>query len=369
MICFVQALIDGVMVGLVYGLDRHIVRRHLSRLADRQSGAGRGAGDRRAVRVDVHARAPTLFGYEMPLLSSVSCYTGAACVLLGLLLERLVFRPLIGQPAFAIFMASIALLVMLRGVAQMIWTAADPAFPRDSAVRRASMRAFLLNTRSADRRRIHDRGGVRRCMLFFTRTRQGLRLAAVAESHNTALSLGVSVRSAIAIAWILGTVVATCGAIVLLSGRIMSLDVAEIGFKALPVALLGGLESVRGAPLAGVSSGIGERLAMTYLDPVTNGVGVQVLPFARHDRGTADPSAGPFRLEEDREAMTPCFRPAFISRHMAGSGGCSGRRALASVVAIAGLRACRLLPLVSDDTARRRHADVHHADRRATGCT
>jgi branched-chain amino acid transport system permease protein len=115
--------------------------------------------------------------------------------------------------------------------------------------------------------------------LFLTRTRQGLRLAAVAESHNTALSLGVSVRSAIAIAWILGTAVATLGAIVLLSGRILSLDVADIGFKALPVALLGGLESVRGAPLAGLLIGIGEQLAMSYLDPITNGVASNVLPF------------------------------------------------------------------------------------------
>ena len=102
------------------------------------------------------------------------------------------------------------------------------------------------------------------------RTRQGLRLAAVAESHDIALSLGVSVRWAIAVAWILGTVVATCAAIVLLSGRIISLDVAQIGFKALPVALLGGLESIRGALLAGIIIGVGEVFAMSYLDPIAN---------------------------------------------------------------------------------------------------
>jgi branched-chain amino acid transport system permease protein len=67
--------------------------------------------------------------------------------------------------------------------------------------------------------------------------------------------------------------------VVLLSGRVVSLDVASIGFKALPVALLGGLESVRGAPLAGVLIGVGEALAMAYLDPFTNGVASNVLPF------------------------------------------------------------------------------------------
>jgi len=114
---------------------------------------------------------------------------------------------------------------------------------------------------------------------FFTRTRQGLRLAAVAEDHRTAMSLGVSVRSAIATAWILGTLVATAAAIVLLSGRVVSLEVAHIGFKALPVALLGGLESIRGAPLAGILIGIGEALAMAYLDPLTNGAASGLLPY------------------------------------------------------------------------------------------
>lgn len=101
----------------------------------------------------------------------------------------------------------------------------------------------------------------------------------MAEDHNTALSLGVSVRSAIAIAWILGTIVATLAATVLLSGRIVSLEVAQIGFKALPVALLGGLESIRGAPLAGVLIGVGEALAMAYLDPLTNGAASGILPY------------------------------------------------------------------------------------------
>lgn len=189
------------------------------------------------------------------------------------------FRPLIGQPAFAIFMASIALLVMLRGFAQLIWTAETRPFPQVLPSGAIEIGPLLMTSRLA----IGAAFTVALTIglhLFFTRSRRGLRLAAVAEDHNTALSLGVSVRSAIAIAWVLGTIVATCGAIVLLSGRIISLDVATIGFKALPVALLGGLESIRGAPLAGALIGIGEALAMAYLDPLTNGVASNVLPFA-----------------------------------------------------------------------------------------
>ena len=114
---------------------------------------------------------------------------------------------------------------------------------------------------------------------YLPASRLGLRLAAVAEDHTTALSLGVSVRQAIAVAWVLGTVLATCAAVVLLSGSILSLEVAHIGFKALPVALLGGMESIRGAPLAGIIIGVLEALAVTYLDPMTNGAASGVLPY------------------------------------------------------------------------------------------
>jgi branched-chain amino acid transport system permease protein len=96
---------------------------------------------------------------------------------------------------------------------------------------------------------------------FFMHTRQGLRLAAVAEDHYTALSLGVSVRQAVAVAWIMGAVLSAVGSVVLLSDQIVSLNAAGIGLRALPIALLGGMESVRGALLAGAIIGVGEALA------------------------------------------------------------------------------------------------------------
>lgn len=277
MIRFAQALIDGSLVGLVYGLIAvsFVVIYRASQIVNLAQGEVLVIG---ALFVWTFTIGAPVIGVKLPLAAGILVAL-AACVALGLLLERLVFRPLIGQPAFAIFMASIALLVMLRGLAQLIWTAETRPFPQILPSGAFEIGPFLFSTRLLI-------GGAftvaltTALHLFFTQSRHGLRLAAVAEDHNTALSLGVSVRGAIAIAWILGAVVATFGAIVLLSGRIVSLDVAGIGFKALPVALLGGLESVRGAPLAGVLIGIGEALAMTYLDPLSNGVASNVLPFA-----------------------------------------------------------------------------------------
>ncbi len=276
MIGLVQVLIDGVLVGLVYGLVAisFVVIYRASRIVNLAQGEVLVFG---ALLLWTFTFGLHAIGYEVPLVIGLAI-TFAACVALGLALERFVFRPLISQPAFTIFMASIALLILLRGIAQLVWTAETRSFPTLLPEGVFAVGPFLVNTRLF-------LGGIMTLLLsvglhlYFLHSRHGLRLAAVAEDHNTALSLGISVRSAIATAWILGTLVATCAAAVLLSGRIVSLDVAQIGFKALPVALLGGLESIRGAPLAGVLIGVGEALSMAYLDPLTNGAASGILPY------------------------------------------------------------------------------------------
>jgi len=272
----VQVLIDGVLVGLVYGLVAisFVVIYRASRIVNLAQGEVLVFC---ALLLWTFTFGLRAIGYEVPLVIGLAI-TFAACVALGLALERFVFRPLISQPAFTIFMASIALLILLRGIAQLVWTAETRSFPTLLPEGVFAVGPFLVNTRLF-------LGGIMTLLLsvglhlYFLHSRHGLRLAAVAEDHNTALSLGISVRSAIATAWILGTLVATCAAAVLLSGRIVSLDVAQIGFKALPVALLGGLESIRGAPLAGVLIGVGEALSMAYLDPLTNGAASGILPY------------------------------------------------------------------------------------------
>ena len=277
MIRLIQILVEGALVGLVYGLlaVSFVVIYRASRIVNLAQGEVLVFG---ALFLWTFTFGLEALGYRAPLAVALVA-TGLACVAFGLVLERFVFRPLISQPAFAIFMASVALLIMLRGIAQLVWTADTRSFPVILPSGAFNVGPLLVNTRMAI-------GGALTLLVafglsyFFTHTRQGLRLAAVAEDHATALSLGVSVRWAIAVAWILGALVATLAAIVLLSGNIVSLESAHIGFKALPVALLGGLESIKGAPLAGVIIGVGEALAAAYLDPLTNGAASGVLPYA-----------------------------------------------------------------------------------------
>jgi branched-chain amino acid transport system permease protein len=114
---------------------------------------------------------------------------------------------------------------------------------------------------------------------FFERTRWGLRLSVVAEDQVVAQSMGVSVRLAVAVAWMIAMVLGGLAAIVFCNAKTLTFLASDVGFRALPVALLGGMESVRGAPLAGLIIGISEMLARGYIDPLTGGGMSVVVPY------------------------------------------------------------------------------------------
>jgi branched-chain amino acid transport system permease protein len=199
-------------------------------------------------------------------------------VVLGTVIERLIFRRLIGQPVFSVVMASIGLLILLQGLAQLIFGAQTRPFPQIFPEGAWRIGPLLINKALLI-------GAILTLVVtemlnrFFTQTAAGLRLAAVAEDHVTALSLGISVKNATAVAWVLGVTLSLLAAAIYLSGKVLGLQAAEIGMRALPVALLGGLESVRGASLAGLIIGIGEALASKFLDPLTAGAASLIFPY------------------------------------------------------------------------------------------
>jgi branched-chain amino acid transport system permease protein len=267
----IQVVINGLLVGLVYGLVAvsFVVIYRSSRIVNLAQGEILLIGALFIWTFTLGLKLPWTIGVPAAFV---------CCVGMALALERTLFRPLIGESPFTVFMASIALVILLRGVAQLLWGAETRAFPRLLPSGAWTIGPFIVTKRLLI-------GAVLTLVLvellnwFFMCTRPGLRLAAVAEDHYTALSLGVSVRQAVAVGWIMGAVLSAVGAVVLLSDQIVSLAAAGIGLRALPIALLGGMESVRGAVLAGAIIGVGEALASVYVDPFTKGVSSQILPF------------------------------------------------------------------------------------------
>lgn len=196
----------------------------------------------------------------------------------GIVIEPILFRRLVGQSTFAMVMVTIGLLILLRGLVLVVFGPAVRPFPALISVTPVTFGGITLN-------RALLYGAIFTILLaiavslYFSRTRPGLRMTVVAEDHQIAQSMGISVKRSIAYAWGMGMVLSTLAAVFYLNGKSVTFLVSEIGFAALPVALLAGLESVGGLIPAGIIVGVAQGLAAGYLDPLIGGSFSAVFPY------------------------------------------------------------------------------------------
>ena len=199
-------------------------------------------------------------------------------IVYGWLIERLFFERLVGESVFSMVMVTIGLVILIRGIVLVVWGPADRSFPvlLPPAPLIVGDMIFPSNLVIGALLTLVVTLGM---SWFFNRTRAGLTLTAVAEEPTTAISLGISVKRAVTLAWMMGSVIATAGAIVLLTGRSITVQTADVALAALPVALLAGLESIGGLLLAGAIVGIVQALVAAYIDPAIGGAASSIVPF------------------------------------------------------------------------------------------
>jgi len=114
---------------------------------------------------------------------------------------------------------------------------------------------------------------------FFQRTRQGLAMRGTSEDHQLARSAGIPVARIFSQSWMLSGALSAIGGVILGSLYTVSYDIGTVGLTAFAVVLLGGLESLPGAVIAGLIIGISEGLATGYIDPIVGGGIRDVFPF------------------------------------------------------------------------------------------
>lgn len=196
----------------------------------------------------------------------------------GLVIERLVIRPLIGADVFAFVMVTIGLLLFMQGILLVIWGPEIHLFPAIIPLTGVKFGAIVV-----DRALVF--GAIVTVVLaigmvvFFNRTQSGLEMTAIAEGHDIALSLGISINKSLAISWILSCILSAVAAIMFLNGKGLSFAAADIALVALPVVLLAGLQSVGGVIIAGLIIGVTAEMGAFWLDPLIGGGVAQVLPF------------------------------------------------------------------------------------------
>ena len=196
--------------------------------------------------------------------------TIVSCAILGLLMERLVLRPLIGQPLLSIIMVTIAFSMLLKGVLTGIWWKAPYCYPSGEFVKPLVLSEKLGGTTIAPQLML---AFLASCVLiiifliFFKYAKLGLGMRAVAEDHQVSQSLGVPVKRIYSLTWAISSVVAGIGGVFL--GKMLTVgpELASLGLIVLPVAILGGLDSIPGCIIGGIIIGVAENVTAVYLDP------------------------------------------------------------------------------------------------------
>jgi branched-chain amino acid transport system permease protein len=203
----------------------------------------------------------------------------ATAIIMGLAIERLTLRPLLGEPVLAVVMVTIALATVLGGLATLIWGAEYKAY--HGLLPTITLKVGTISIPSESLiGLIVSIVTVAILMLFFRYTKIGLAMRATAEDLQVVQSVGIRATTVYAVSWVIACVVGVIGGILLGGVSGANMELAEVGLKAFAVVLLGGLNSIGGAIVGGIILGMLENVAAGYLDPLLPGGGLaKVFPF------------------------------------------------------------------------------------------
>jgi branched-chain amino acid transport system permease protein len=197
-----------------------------------------------------------------------------AMVVLGILTERIVLRPLVNQPQITLFMATIGLAFFIEGLAQLIWGTNVRRLDigiKDEPIA-AVLARFDIVISSFDLIAALVAGVLVTVLaVFFQVTRVGRALRAVADDHQAALAVGIPLKQIWAIVWSVAGFVALVAGLMWGARNGVQFALTFVALKALPVLILGGFESVLGAIVGGLIIGALEKLAEVYLGPHIGG--------------------------------------------------------------------------------------------------
>lgn len=209
----------------------------------------------------------------LPLWMAILVTIGVMA-LLGLAIERFVLRPLVNQPEISLFMATIGLTFFIEGMAQLMW--GSDVKRLDLGIEDVPMESMMDMFNIVISR--FDVTAAAICALlvtglglFFSRTKVGRALRAVADDHQAALAVGIPLQQIWGIVWGVAGFVALVAGLLWGSRNGVQFSLSFVALKALPVLILGGFTSVPGAIIGGLIIGSSEKLAEVYIGPFVGG--------------------------------------------------------------------------------------------------
>ncbi len=260
---YVEVLLGGLMAGVLYSL---VALGFV--LIFKASGVFNFA---QGSMVLFAALAVARMAEVMPLW--VAALIGVAImIVLAIVIERLVLRPLVNQDGVVLLMATLGVTYFLDGFGQTVWgsdiyeinlgIAKEPVMILPSL-----FEGGILINKDDVAAAIVAAALVIALALFFQKTATGRALRAVADDHQAAQSIGIPLNRIWIIVWSVAGIVALVAGMVWGAKLGVQFSVSQVALKALPVVILGGFTSVPGAIIGGLVIGVGEKMAEVFLAP------------------------------------------------------------------------------------------------------
>jgi len=270
---FLQLVISGFALGMVYALIAigFVIILKCSKAFNIAQG--------HFVMIGGYLGFTFLVTFHLPVWASLLAAIAVAIVM-GLIIERFTLRPLVGQPVLAVIMMTIALATVLEGLATLIWGGEYKTY--HGVLPKMTLKIGELSIPSEMLIGIVvSIVAVVILMLLFRYTKSGLAMRATAEDEQVVQSAGIKVTTVYALSWVFACVVGVISGIILGGVSGVMIPMHNVGLKAFAVVLLGGINSIGGAIVAGIILGMLENIAAGYLDPLLPAGGglANVFPF------------------------------------------------------------------------------------------
>jgi branched-chain amino acid transport system permease protein len=205
-----------------------------------------------------------LFGWPFWLAALAAI---GSMALLGLLIERAIIRPVVGQPQFSIVMLTFGLGYVMRGLVTMV-----PGIGTDTHALAVPYKGSTLNVGGAVTLGMEQLAVIAATALLcavlwlsFRFTRVGIAMQASSQNQLAAYYMGIPVQRLNGLVWALAAAVATVAGLLLAPVTFVHANMGFIGLKAFPAAIVGGFGSLPGAIVGGLIIGVVESLSGFYL--------------------------------------------------------------------------------------------------------
>jgi branched-chain amino acid transport system permease protein len=274
MVYFIQLFMTGIMVGGIYSLAAtgFVIVYRTSKVLNFSYGEFVLLGAFITYLGLVQLNFPIWVTLPMVIL---------CMVVVSFIIERLILRPLVGRSTVInTIMVTIGLSMTLRGIVRIIWGSQHLVLP--SIVPLTPMSLGVIKIPSLYLMSMSILTVVLVSLgIFFRKSIKGIAMRAVANDEMGAYTVGINIPRMLILAWSVAGVIAGFTGIILANLSVLHIELKNIMIVIFPVIILGGLESIKGAVIAGFIIGLLEYLSIGYLDPIFGIIPIsQIVPIS-----------------------------------------------------------------------------------------